>query len=162
MVEVKKRVGDPSRKKVGAWITPELYDQIESILGEKTWTETIIQGLELVLQEYEGQKSGNCGENSLDMGQDGALGQGGANTLNNGVELGELRVKVGALEAQNNELAKYNLALVGELEQAHRDKGDIKNLYDNYMRQMQTLIQQKAIKAPGEKKPFWKFWKKSS
>jgi hypothetical protein len=39
-----------------------------------------------------------------------------------------------------------------------KDKETIQGLYDNYMRQMQTLIQQKAIEAPGEKKKWWKFW----
>jgi hypothetical protein len=28
----------------------------------------------------------------------------------------------------------------------------------NYMVQMQTLINQKAIEAPGAKKPWWQFW----
>ena len=28
----------------------------------------------------------------------------------------------------------------------------------NYMLQVQTLINQKAIETPGAKKPFWKFW----
>ena len=32
-------------------------------------------------------------------------------------------------------------------------KGD-----NNYMLQMQTLINQKAIEAPGAKKPWWRFW----
>jgi hypothetical protein len=66
-------------------------------------------------------------------------------------ELAQLRGKYGELE-------KHNLTLREELEKAHQDKDDIKNLYDNYMRQMQTLIQQKAIEAPGEKKKWWKFW----
>jgi hypothetical protein len=49
--------------------------------------------------------------------------------------------------------------LKGELEEAKRDKEDLKNTYNNYFLQVQTLINQKAIEAPGEKKrPFWKFW----
>jgi hypothetical protein len=63
------------------------------------------------------------------------------------------------LQARSEELEKHNSTLKGELEKAHMDKDNIQNLYDNYMRQMQTLIQQKAIEAPGEKKkPWWKFW----
>lgn len=159
MTEGKKKTNDPNRKKVGAWISPELYNKIESILGSKTWTETIIQGLELVILEYEqGQTGGKTGANSNTPGQDGAMGQVGNAEGNNGAELVELSAEVRILKAQNNELEKYNLALSGELEQAHRDKDDIKNLYDNYMRQMQTLIQQKAIESPGAKK-WWEFWK---
>lgn len=62
------------------------------------------------------------------------------------------------LQARSEELEKHNSTLKGELEKAHRDKETTQNLYDNYMRQMQTLIQQKAIEAPGEKKKWWKFW----
>ena len=47
-----------------------------------------------------------------------------------------------------------------ELEKAERDKEDLKNTYNNYFLQVQTLINQKAIEAPGEKKKsFWMFWK---
>lgn len=62
------------------------------------------------------------------------------------------------LQGKYEELEKHNLTLREELEKAHQEKDDIKNLYDNYMRQMQTLIQQKAIEAPGENKKWWKFW----
>lgn len=70
----------------------------------------------------------------------------------NPVELADIR-------ARSEELEKHNSTLKGELEKAHQDKDNIQSLYDNYMRQMQTLIKQKAIEAPGEKKkPRWKFW----
>ncbi len=41
---------------------------------------------------------------------------------------------------------------------ACQDKEAVQNLYNNYMLQMQTLINQKAIEAPGTKKPWWRFW----
>jgi len=41
---------EPQRKKIGAWIAPELYEQVEA-LGYKTWTEAIIRGLELIISE---------------------------------------------------------------------------------------------------------------
>ena len=52
---------------------------------------------------------------------------------------------------KSDELYAHNETLKKELE-------DIKNLYNNYMLQMQTLINQKAIEAPGAKKPWWRFW----
>ena len=68
-------------------------------------------------------------------------------------------VELADIRARSEELEKHNSTLKGELEKAHQDKDNIQSLYDNYMRQMQTLIKQKAIEAPGEKKkPFWKFW----
>jgi len=45
-----------------------------------------------------------------------------------------------------------------ELEKAGQDKEAIQNLYNNYMLQMQTLINQKALEAPGAKKQWWRFW----
>ena len=60
------------------------------------------------------------------------------------MEFAQLRTKSEELNAHNETLKK-------ELE-------DIKNLYNNYMLQMQTLINQKAIEAPGAKRPWWRFW----
>jgi FtsZ-binding cell division protein ZapB len=63
------------------------------------------------------------------------------------------------LQAQVKELQDHNVTLKNELEKAERDKEDLKTTYNNYFLQVQTLINQKAIEAPGEKrKPFWKFW----
>ncbi len=69
-----------------------------------------------------------------------------------------MKIRVEEKDKQIVELEKHNQTLKGELEKAHQDKDVIQNHYDNYMRQMQTLIQQKAIEAPGEKKPWYKFW----
>jgi len=55
------------------------------------------------------------------------------------------------LRARNEELQAHNETLKNELEKAGQR-------YDNYMAQMQTLIKQKAIEAPGAKKPWYKFW----
>jgi len=75
------------------------------------------------------------------------------------IELAKLRTRSEEKDMQIEEKDRHIDTLKRDLEQAAKDKDDIKNLYDNYMRQMQTLIQQKAIEAPGEKKkPFWKFW----
>jgi molecular chaperone GrpE (heat shock protein) len=55
------------------------------------------------------------------------------------------------LKSRLEELEKHNETLKKELEisqETHR----------NYMMQMQTLINQKVIEAPGAKKPWWRFW----
>ena len=54
-------------------------------------------------------------------------------------------------EAQILELRYHNESLKKDIE-------DLKQLYNNYMMQMQTLINQKVIEAPGAKKPWWRFW----
>jgi hypothetical protein len=46
-----------------------------------------------------------------------------------------------------------------ELEKAGQREEDLKKVHNNYMLQVQTLINQKAIEAPGaQKKPWFKFW----
>ena len=55
------------------------------------------------------------------------------------------------LKHENTMLKDYNGSLKKELE-------DLKAIHNNYMLQMQTLINQKAIEAPGAKKPWWRFW----
>jgi Chromosome segregation ATPases len=62
------------------------------------------------------------------------------------------------LRARSEELEKHNQTLKEELAKAERDKEDLKVTYANYFAQVQTLINQKAIEAPGEKKKWWKFW----
>jgi Arc/MetJ-type ribon-helix-helix transcriptional regulator len=61
------------------------------------------------------------------------------------------------LHARSEELEKHNSTLKGELEEAKRDKEDLKTTYNNYFLQVQTLINQKSIEAPGKKK-WYKFW----
>jgi hypothetical protein len=45
-----------------------------------------------------------------------------------------------------------------ELDKAGQREDDLKETHRNYMLQMQTLINQKAIEAPGAKKKWWQFW----
>ena len=67
-------------------------------------------------------------------------------------------IEFAQLHTKSEELEKHNQTLKEELEKTHQDKEIIQNHYDNYMRQMQTLINQKTIEAPGKKKRWWKFW----
>ena len=52
-----------------------------------------------------------------------------------------------SIERLENDLAKAG----------HREE-DLKTTYNNYFVQVQSLINQKAIEAPGNKKQWWKFW----
>ena len=63
------------------------------------------------------------------------------------------------LQARSEELEKHNETLKADIEKAGQREEDLKQMHNNYFLQVQTLINQKAIEAPGEKKkPFWKFW----
>jgi len=48
--------------------------------------------------------------------------------------------------------------LENDLNKAGQREEDLKNMHNNYFLQVQTLINQKAIEAPGAKKPWWQFW----
>ena len=44
------------------------------------------------------------------------------------------------------------------IESLKSELDNLRSVHNNYMLQMQTLINQKAIEAPGAKKPWWRFW----
>lgn len=66
--------------------------------------------------------------------------------------------EIPGLKAQLEEKERHIETLKAELDKAERDKEDLKKTYNNYFLQVQTLINQKAIDAPGTKKPWYKFW----
>jgi hypothetical protein len=76
------------------------------------------------------------------------------------LELQETRIKElqNQIKANDNnqqamleEMQDHNETLKKELE-------DLKQIHTNYMLKMQTVINQRAIEAPGAKKPWWQFW----
>jgi hypothetical protein len=74
------------------------------------------------------------------------------------IEYARLQIRLEEKENWIIELQNHNETLKKELEKAGHDKEAVQNLYNNYMLQMQTLITQKTIEAPGAKKPWWRFW----
>ena len=56
-----------------------------------------------------------------------------------------------SLTVRVEELQDHNETLKKELE-------DYKKMHNNYMLQVQTILNQKAIEAPGTQKPWWRFW----
>jgi len=45
-----------------------------------------------------------------------------------------------------------------EIEFLRKEIDDLKSIHNNYMIQVQTILNQKTIEAPGVKKPWWRFW----
>lgn len=159
MVEVKKRTG----VKVCGWISDSVFSRLQE-LGYNSHTVIVRKGAELLI----GQPIGERGE-LLEGTVEYPMFSQNSNTENSREQIENTKEQlelvreyegtIKELKAQNGEQREHIETLKIELEKAHHDKDDIKNLYDNYMRQMQTLIQQKAIKAPGEEtKRWWKFW----
>jgi FtsZ-binding cell division protein ZapB len=135
------------KKKVSALIPVKLLAALED-KGYTNQTETIIKGLECLLTEAKEKITEDIEKTREDADK-----------------IGEYRIEAEVLRARTEELERHNGTLKAELERAsqdkatlERDKEDLKTTYNNYFLQVQTLINQKAIEAPGNKKAWYKFW----
>lgn len=117
-----------SKTKISIWLPNELYSQLQDI-GCDTITEAVVRQLEISFVSH-------CPTQS-----DGEL-RSAYDVLN--VTLEERNKYISSLKEHNN-------ALQSEVEH-------LRELHNNYMLQMQTLINQRAIEAPGAKRPWWKIW----
>jgi Arc/MetJ-type ribon-helix-helix transcriptional regulator len=70
----------------------------------------------------------------------------------------ELKARLEEKEKQIEEKDRHIETLKTELEKAGQREEDLKETHRNYMLQVQSLINQKAIEAPGAKKQWWRFW----
>jgi len=142
------------KRKINCLIPASMYDKIEAS-DYKNTTEAINAALyhlmndnkddmECYIHEIEGYKQSIEGyKKSITALQ---------------AENSYMKESVIQLRARYEELERHNETLKRELDKAGLDKEVIQNLYNNYMLQMQTLINQKAIEAPESKKPWYKFW----
>ena len=119
--------------RVNAQITRSLYDSICSRYD--TVAQAIVNGLELLISEDD------TGRHTPDIH---------AHT--------QAQADIQELTARLEERERVIGILQADLDKAGQDKDDIKRTFDNYMVQVQTLINQKAIEAPGTKKQWWRFW----
>jgi hypothetical protein len=121
------------KKKVSAWVDVSLVDSLRQH-GYNNLTEAIITGFKMIIANADESKASDNGSKASD-------------NCSKDVDMMEKEV----LKHENTMLKDYNESLKKELE-------DLKSMHNNYMLQMQTLINQKAIEAPGAKKPWWRFW----
>jgi dynactin complex subunit len=123
-------------KRIGARIRVSLLDELQRA-GYDSPTEAIQKGLELLVHE----SSSVSRETAGDI----------CETIDTSCETSEYKKEFESMHSENRLLNDHIATLKKELE-------DIKNMHTNYMMQVQTLINQKAIEAPGAKKPWWRFW----
>lgn len=163
------------KQRISCYISDELYTRL--VQSECNITEAVIKGLEYVLKPAEDDNSSaqrkidpadtSVNDNLIKSLEDRARDLNARiesleeqlkvkdrhiETLNKELEKAPDPIELAQMKTKSDDLEKHNQTLNRELEKAHQDKETIQSLYDNYMRQMQTLIQQKAIEAPGEKK----------
>jgi len=124
-------------KRIGARIRVSLLNELQQA-GYDSPTEAIQKGLELLVHE---SPSSVQRETAGDKGE----------TFEDSCETSEYKKEFESMHAENRLLNDHIATLKKELE-------DIKNMHTNYMMQVQTLINQKSIEAPGAKKPWWRFW----
>jgi hypothetical protein len=169
------------KKKIQAWVPVSIYNQIESI-GFKSQNEAVnFAFVKLLEKQTNNQDESKMIQDESKMNQiESELNQSESSLINQlhmtleekeilitGLHdknqsdsklINELQVRQDEKEKLLQGLQDYNDTLKNELEKAERDKEDLKTTYNNYFLQVQTLINQKAIEAPGAKKPFWRFW----
>jgi predicted nuclease with TOPRIM domain len=127
------------KKKIQAFVPVSIYNKIE-LFGFKSQNEAVNFAF-VKLLEHQGENQDNLKMNQIDSNL--------IITLQATIEEKENRLR---------ELQDHNGTLKKELDKAERDKEDLKTTYNNYFLQIQTLINQKIIEAPGAKKKWWKFW----
>ena len=121
------------KKKVSAWVDVSLVESLRQH-GYNNLTEAIITGFKMIIANVEESTTSDNSSKASD-------------SSSKDVDMLEKEV----LKHENVMLKDYNDSLKKELE-------DLKSMHNNYMLQMQTLINQKAIEAPGAKKKWWQFW----
>jgi hypothetical protein len=77
--------------------------------------------------------------------------RGSTGDLRGSTEIPELKARIEEKDKQIEEKERH-------IETLKRDLDNSQETHRNYMMQMQTLITQKQIEAPGAKKPWWRFW----
>ena len=139
------------KRKLCIWVPAELYGNIVTA-GYTSPTIAVIKGLEKLLENDECQQKASTimadytnllAENTKLKNEIERL----TTALQSAPDSNELTKSM----VKSEELEKHTETLKKELE-------DLKSMHNNYMMQMQTLINQKAIEAPGAKKPWWRFW----
>jgi predicted RNase H-like nuclease (RuvC/YqgF family) len=116
----------------------------------------IIEGLKLLKERESILNQGNSIPN-----QGNSIPNQGNSIPNQGnsIRNGEAQLEENSiLKSENEKLQAINEILQANIEELKKDKDTIQNTYNNYMLQMQTLINQKSIEAPGSKKPWWRIW----
>lgn len=149
------------KHKINCWIPESLWKQIEA-LGYESPTEATKKAFEaLILKEAKGsnEEAIGCSQEVIRNLQE---------TIRNlQEELGNkpdpivfirLQAEHEGLKTLLEGKDRHISSLEADLRTAERDKEDLKAVYNNYFLQVQTLINQKALEAPGSKKPRWKFW----
>ncbi len=139
------------KRKLCIWVPAELYGNIVNA-GYTSPTIAVIKGLEKLLEKNEcQQKASNIMADYTNLLAENTKLKNEIERLTTALQSAPDSNELTKSMVKSEELEKHTETLKKELE-------DLKSMHNNYMMQMQTLINQKAIEAPGAKKPWWRFW----
>jgi SMC interacting uncharacterized protein involved in chromosome segregation len=158
-------MSDEGRHKINCWVPESLWEKVE-YLGYDSPTKATIAGYESLITRAETQEDRDgVGNNCVSLGNDWENMGKQLEEAQKQIQVYEEKLRtapdpseLSQLRARSEELERHNETLKQDIERAERDKEDLKTTYNNYFLQIQTLINQKAIEAPGAKKPWYKFW----
>jgi hypothetical protein len=153
------------KRKVNSWVPVSLWEKVEK-LGYNSPTRAVCDGLELLVSGHNMEASGHQSDiPGYVLDTPGHIMDTEIQALKveierlnislreapDPVELAQLRARYEEKDKQIDEKNRHLETLKTEL-------GNTQETHRNYMMQMQTLINQKSIEAPGSKKPWWRFW----
>jgi predicted RNase H-like nuclease (RuvC/YqgF family) len=144
------------KRKIQAWVPVSIWIKIDQ-MGFASQTEAVTHAFKKLLED-QNRSTSNQNDSNADQNRSNEINEFTRQLEEYEKRTHELQARLEEKENITTELREHTNTLKNELEKAHQDKDNIQNLYDNYMRQMQTLIQQKAIESPEAKKPWWRFW----
>ena len=150
------------KHKINCWISESLWKQVEN-LGYDSPTKATVAAFEaLVLQEEKGSDQETLGstqeERLPEMEKQLEEAQKQIKASEEKLKIAPDPAELAQLRSRSEELDKHNSTLKEELRKSGQREEDLKQMHNNYFLQVQTLINQKAIEATGNKKKWWKLW----
>jgi len=138
------------KKRINAFVPADLYEQVMS-KGYTTITEAIIKGFERLLDNEQGT-------NTKDNVQ--KLNNGLVVSLQERIESLEeqLRVKDGNYQERIQDLKEQLKVKDQQLEKKDTQIENLTNTMQSQAINIHDILNQKTIEAPGQKKPWYKFW----
>jgi septal ring factor EnvC (AmiA/AmiB activator) len=134
------------KKKISVWVSCGLLDSV-LLAGYKNYTDAVVTGLTLIVDQT-----------TIRHNQPGS-------DHSRSVELAQARATLEGIERLCEEKDERTRELQEQIkvkdEQLQAKDSQLEQLTETLQAQaihLQTLINQKAIEAPGAKKPWWRFW----
>ena len=149
------------KRKINCLIPASMYEKIEAS-DYRNITEAINAALENLMNENKDDMKCYIDEieehkHSIE-GYKQSISALQAENISMKEEVIQLRARYEEKEKQIEEKDRHIETLNKELEKSSQREEDLKQMHNNYFLQVQTLINQKAIEAPGAKKKWWQFW----